>query len=100
MERLERPGDRPAHPDRRGDVVERLLAHDSLRYEVHGLAEQRGLQTVRDESRRLAIEYLWSLADRPVEGDRPVDDRGVGSVRRHDLDGRDEVRRIERMTDH
>jgi hypothetical protein len=100
VECAERPRDRPPHSDRgRNDVVESLLAHDSLRDEVHGLTEERGLQPVGDEAWDLAAEHLRALADGRVERDRQVDDGRVGGLRRRNLDERHEVRRVERMPD-
>ena len=59
---LKRSRYRPAHADRaRDDVIKFLLGDHPLANEVDGLAEERGLQAVGNETGDLLSHHLWPL---------------------------------------
>ncbi len=99
-ERQHRPHHRPAQPgslgDRQVDVPDRRLA---VRDHVQRLAPQGLLEAVGDEARHLAVHRDDGLARHLVEAGGPGDRRRVGAFAADDLDERDEVGRVERVSD-
>ena len=96
----ERPEHRPPQPRPVGDrgVDVGHGGHAPLDQRV-GLLPQRGLQPVGDVPRHLLAQPDRLLPDRGVERQRPLDDVLAGLLPGHDLDQRDEVRRVERVPD-
>jgi hypothetical protein len=86
-------------PDPRTGVVDVGSAQHILGNEVVDLARQCALQAVGDMARHFLVEPYRLLSDRLVERDRALDRllRGPGPA--DDLDQRDQVRRIEGVTD-
>src|SRR6185369_16392886 len=86
-----------SHPGLEG-AVDVFRRRDAFLDQTHGLVHQQGLHPGPDESRRVgaADRHLAELLE---PGDRALDARARGRPPGHDLDQRDDVRRIQPVDD-
>ena len=93
--RLEGPDHRPAPAEPfADDPVYVVDADDAVADEAVRLAQQRALEPVEDEPLELARERHDAHSSRLEDRGGAVDDVGARERRRHELDDRQQVRRV------